>query len=442
VAAALAVWVLALAGAGTALGKQKPRAKVVAFPNGTGAAGVLAPAGVIDPEHSFFKSLGGNGRTCGICHVPEGGWSLTPELAQARFAESGGLYELFRPHDGANGPGLDVGTEAARLAAYSLLLQRAVFRIELPVPPGAEFAVSVLADPHDAASPGAVAMFRRPLPATNLRFQTTVMWDGRESPEGRSLPENLAAQAQAAHLGHAQGAPLSQEQLQALADFELGFHSAQIKDARAGSLTQKGGKGGPAQLAREAFYPGINDPFGPDPQGRAFQPPFRLFQKWTRSTAGRRAAARGEAVFNTRAINIRNVGGLNDVLGQDLVVGTCATCHNTPAEGSNSLGLLMDLNVEGLMPANADAPLYQFQRLGTAEAVALADPGAALVTGRWADLRRFKVPSLRNLAARPPYFHDGSAPGLADVVDFYDRRFGMGLTPGERDDLLAFLLCL
>lgn len=51
-------------------------------------------------------------------------------------------------------------------------------------------------------------------------------------------------------------------------------------------------------------------------------------------------------------------------------------------------------------------------------------------------------PILRALAARAPYFHNGSAATLADVVDFYDKRFNIGLTSQERSDLIAFLLAL
>ena len=67
------------------------------------------------------------------------------------------------------------------------------------------------------------------------------------------------------------------------------------------------------------------------------------------------------------------------------------------------------------------------------------DPGRALITGKWQDIGRFKGPVLRSVASRPPYFHDGSAPDLHAVVDFYNLRFGMGLTEAEKADLVAFL---
>ena len=65
-----------------------------------------------------------------------------------------------------------------------------------------------------------------------------------------------------------------------------------------------------------------------------------------------------------------------------------------------------------------------------------------MITGKWQDVGKFKGPILRALAARPPYFHDGSAATLADVVDFYETRFGIGLSEREKADLLAFLRSL
>jgi cytochrome c peroxidase len=90
----------------------------------------------------------------------------------------------------------------------------------------------------------------------------------------------------------------------------------------------------------------------------------------------------------------------------------------------------------------ADMPLYTLRRLSTGETVQTTDPGRAMVTGKWADIGKFKGPVLRALAARAPYFHNGSATTLEDVLEFYESRFHIGLTPQERSDLLAFLRAL
>jgi cytochrome c peroxidase len=49
------------------------------------------------------------------------------------------------------------------------------------------------------------------------------------------------------------------------------------------------------------------------------------------------------------------------------------------------------------------------------------------------DRGKFRTPSLRNVAARPPYMHDGSFTSLAQVVDYYNR----GGTPNEELDRIV-----
>ena len=70
------------------------------------------------------------------------------------------------------------------------------------------------------------------------------------------------------------------------------------------------------------------------------------------------------------------------------------------------------------------------------------DPGAALITGKCADIGRFTVPTIRSLPARAPYFHDGSAATVMDIVNFYDKRFTIGLNDQQKQDLVNFLNAL
>jgi cytochrome c peroxidase len=57
-------------------------------------------------------------------------------------------------------------------------------------------------------------------------------------------------------------------------------------------------------------------------------------------------------------------------------------------------------------------------------------------------MSEFKTPVLRGLAARALCFHNGSAATLHDTFDFYNVRFGVGLSRQERADLVAFLRAL
>jgi len=70
------------------------------------------------------------------------------------------------------------------------------------------------------------------------------------------------------------------------------------------------------------------------------------------------------------------------------------------------------------------------------------DPGRALITGHCSDFNRVKGPVLRGLAGRAPYFHNGAAADLEELVSFYDKRFQMNLTNQQKRQLVAFLNAL
>lgn len=83
----------------------------------------------------------------------------------------------------------------------------------------------------------------------------------------------------------------------------------------------------------------------------------------------------------------------------------------------------------------------------------LADEGRFVVTKDPADHGAFKTPSLRDVAKRPPYMHDGSLPTLRAVVEHYNRGGNknpslsarvvpLGLTDQEMDAVVAFLEAL
>ncbi|HET7343466.1 MAG TPA: hypothetical protein VFL90_18510 [Methylomirabilota bacterium] len=433
--AVLALALLALVAAG---GRLLPDPLVVA--NAAGEARTLSTAGAIDTAGPFFQPLGRNGRSCSTCHVPADGWTLTPATARRLFETSGGTHPLFRRDDAAVAPTAPDATAAQRRAAYALLLDRGLIRVGLPVPPGADFVVEAVDDPYGFASARELSLYRRPPPVTNLGFASTLMWDGRETRDGRSLQAGLAGQAGGAALSHLGLASLGEEPRRALVAFETSLVTAQSRDGAAGDLAAAGARGGPQALAEQTFFPGINTSRAPGGFDRRV---FTLFTDWRRRDGAgdeaRRAIARGEAIFDERPF------------GRGLLAhgtGTCSSCHNTPNAGGNSLGLMFDMGLAAAARRPADLPLYTLRcvrggrALPAGARVQTTDPGQALVTGRCDDIGRFKVPTLRGLVARAPYFHNGSAATLDDVVEFYDRRFSLALTPQERADLLAFLRAL
>jgi len=103
-------------------------------------------------------------------------------------------------------------------------------------------------------------------------------------------------------------------------------------------------------------------------------------------------AARGRAVFNR----------------------TCATCHVDGTGTDNNSGKLhapADTGVDGAYAARTATKAY-------------------------------RTTPLRGLWQHPPYFHDGSAPTLQDVVTHYDRVRALGLKAEQQADLVEYLKSL
>jgi cytochrome c peroxidase len=413
----------------------------------------------INLSGAFFQSLGTNGRSCASCHVPSEGWTVSASGVQLRFLLTQGLDPIFRTNDGSNcDQNIDTSTVEGRRQAYSLLLSRGLIRIALSIPANAEFTVQSVSNPYGCDDTSMLSMYRRPLPATNLGFLSTLMWDGREStppstqkisyPDTGQLLADLAHQAMDATTGHAQGAVPTPAQIQDIVNFETALRTAQAIDNRAGFLNSGRATGGPVALASQEFFIGINDSFpasfGFNPTGEPFNPNiFNLYDGWknSRSTA-RSSIARGQAIFNSKPITISGVAGINDVTGMPAsFAGTCGTCHDSPNIGHHSVSAPLNIGV-----ADVNSPLdvsyltvFTLVNNATGETVQTTDPGRALITGKWADIGKIKGPILRGLASRAPYFHNGSAATLADVIRFYEMRFNISFTPKEMADLIAFL---
>lgn len=452
----IAAGILLLA-AGIAARADEKSPNLEGFANDFGQSRTFNTNGAIDTANPFFQDLGANGRRCVTCHEAHAGWSITPEHAEDRFVRTGGNDPLFRNNDGSNCEGALPQTIEEKRAAYSLLLTRGLIRVGLDLPAGAEFTIDSVEDPYQCgAATNAVSVYRRPLPSTNLRFMTAIMWDGRESGPNTTTEQDLLQQANSATRGHAQaGLDLSPAQARQIVAFEMGLATAQSHDNGAGNLQSEGASGGPVPVAKEPFFPGINDPVGLNPTGAAFTPEvFTLFNAWRKLDDGDQAKAaarasilRGQALFNTKPIVLSGVGGLNGHMFPNgatppaSFTGSCTICHDTPNIGNHSVRAPLDIGLTDPMVAPY-LPVYTLRNKLTNATVRTTDPGRAMITGKWADVNRFKGPVLRGLAARAPYFHNGAAATLEDVIEFYETRFQVGFTAREKADLLAFLRAL
>ena len=484
----LARWVvlgltIGISAVGVAPAVRGSRAPVVNAENESGVARTINMNGpVVDDDNPFFADLGVNGRRCVTCHQPEQNMTITPAGVRAVFDATDGTDPLFRTNDGSNSPLADVSTPEARRAAYSMLLNKGLIRVGIAIPASAEFELASVNDPYGYAgnnsSNNELSLFRRPLPATNLRFLSAVMWDGRETTQrgtAEAIHFDLNQQANNATTGHAQAPQAIDEATrQAIVAYQTGNFTAQVFDRAAGELHSHGGQGGPENLIEESFVFGANDPLGCDATGENCTGTnehftsviFDEYDAWADlpgdgRNAARRAVARGQAIFNTVEIPLIGVGGINDDFNVPSVNGSCGVCHDVPHAGDHSVPAPLNIGVADPPAAGstrtADGldvsgmPVYTLRNKTTGETKVVTDPGRALITGKWRDVGCFKGPILRGLAGRAPYFHNGSAATLRDVVNFYDTRFGLfvreggqqrRLTEAEKSDLVGFLRTL
>jgi hypothetical protein len=238
-----------------------------------------------------------------------------------------------------------------------------------------------------------------------------------------------------------------------IVDFENGIFSAQASDRKAGSLTASGATGGPQNLSTAT--PGV----------LAFAiAPYTSWQDLT--AAGKASVFRGQQIFNTRPFTVAAVSGFNDAFGNPPSPGVggpvpanCGTCHNAQGSGADiipaaqrGIGIGGDSpNLGGPVPS-PDLPIFKLTCpvgstayngtvIGSSVVITTNDPGAALITGKCADIGKFTGPPLRGLAARAPYFSDGSASNLTEVVNFYKKRFSFtpALSDTDVQDLANFL---
>ncbi len=435
--------------------------------------------GNIDQTNPFFQSLGTNGRTCATCHQADQAFSLNTQKIQQLFAQTNGQDPLFAPVDGANCPTDPQGDQSS----HTLLLQHGLIRIPLTMPDNPEFSLTVVHDPYGCAitidpqtGKQVVSVYRRPQPSTNLRFISAVMFDGRETLAPlndeqtflQNLNADLSHQAVNAVLTHTQAthAP-TMAQVAEIVGLEVGLYTGQYVDDHAGPLGMQGGSGGPQYISAQDYYPGINDSLGGDPHGLPFDSSaMTVYQAWQQSNNDARAKiAAGEVLFNTATVHITGVRGLNDnpTLGNPPEIdGTCTTCHDTPNVGNHSFPLPLDIGTShslsyerdprvaaGLLQLDEpDVPVYLIagcvdpQNPNRRVTFYTSDPGKGLISGKCIDVNRGKGPVLRGIPARAPYFHNGSAPDLEHVVDFYNSRFNMNLTADQKDQLVAFLKSL
>jgi hypothetical protein len=391
------------------------------FFDSTGTAATFSTAGFVDLTNEFHVPQGSNGRSCGSCHLPEVGWSIRPIDVELKFFLSRGTDPIFNALD-ANNPNPDVSSLQAMHASYSML-RKGLFRRGGNVPANAEYEIVAVDDPLGAGgSLTTFRAFRRPLATANFHIAANVGWHDQDTNGSRDVHAGLLSQA----LGNINGAqqsrlPPSGDTLESIATYELGLSFAQQSSFEAGSLTACGAKGGPENLSAQQPVFGRFDLFdawkGLKPGSCGLKPVDRK----------RAQIASGQEIFNS--VNAKNNR-------------SCNGCHNASNNGSNINGTLFDIHVSQAKFRQPGMPLYTVRNRTTLAERQTTDPGRALRSGLWIDMDKFKVPSLRGLSARAPYFHNGIATTLQDVVHHYETELNFEFSEEEEQDLIAFLEAL
>jgi hypothetical protein len=463
-------------------GRVFPARTTYTDPSGT--VTVISTAGETNTSgHAFFTAIGRNGRACVTCHQPLDGMSVSVPTIQARWQATQGKDPLFAAFDGSNCPTLP----QQEASSHSLLLQRGLFRIARPWPPrspeGAtiepQFTIEVVHDPSGCnldpryglkAPHPMVSVFRRPRPVANLKYVTAFGYVF-EPKNGLPLPldprtglrysGNLLADQRARTLeeqaldaldNHLElpGKP-TDEQMRQIVSFESALFVAQSADQRGGALTEAGAQGGPDALA--AAKPGVLKS-GQNPQ-------WSEFGSWAVAAdaptptdpqaAFRASVARGAALFRDRTFLISDSAGLNSMNFGNPTRDSCNFCHNMTRTGMDVAPGQVDLGTtnEPFADPAPDLPLF---KLTCAErfppqpflgrVVYTHDPGFALTTGKCADIGRITIQQMRGLAARAPYFSNGSARTLREIIDYYDRRYNIGYSEQDKQDLTNLMSVL
>jgi len=378
------------------------------------------------------------------------------------------------------------------------LLERGLFRIALPWPPrradgtaiDPEFTIEVVRDPtgcntdpiYGLQSPNpSISVFRRPRPLANTKYTTHqnfgvgpfVTKNGTpaaiDPATGRPTSMNLMAdarvptlalQAQDAARQHLQMAgSLTATQMARIVEFEQQVYVAQVTSSTAGSLVEPDGPPafGPRNLAAgEAGVLGNNTTRFVFPLGARWGSGFGVSAEDPRRAA-RESIARGHDVFMFRTFWIRDSMHLNTVGLGNPTKRTCATCHGMHMTGMDTANGWMDIGTTNL-PWASEVPLNPWNEAKpqlplfrvTCKAdvrphpflgrvIYTQDPGRALISGLCNDVGTIVIQQFRGLAARAPYFSNGSAATLRELVDFYDRRYNIGFSEQERQDLVNFL---
>ncbi|MCA8954960.1 MAG: c-type cytochrome [Planctomycetes bacterium] len=331
---------------------------------------------------------------CASCHLPSAGGGADPRSALPTSTHPGPDGRLGTPDDSHGSPGVfptRLGGSYRSVAPFGVDVQ----------------------------------ITRRRAPSViNKAFSPLLFWDGRAvdrfvDPE---QPTTTVLQSRAALESQAAGPPVSEVEMSHFGESWTAV-AARIAAAKPlalasgipTALAQFIGTNGYPELFRRVF-------------GTTDVTPSRILMA---IATYERTLVSDQAPFdlfrrgNQAALTQQQLRGLGVFMSPNAA---CITCHREPFFTDNQF------HNTGVRPVNED-------------------PGRFDITNQPRDRGAFRTPDLRNVELRPPYFHNGGARTLAEVVEFYDRGgdsadnrdpriHRLNLSPQQKADLVAFLQSL
>lgn len=355
-----------------------------------------------------LHELGGNGRSCADCHMPSGGFQLSPASARARYEalqarrerDSNADDPLFRPVDAD-----DFRINGDNAVDFSNLVENGLVRVTMPLPLNVKLIDSATGQPSDETF---VDLWRAVMPVNNVAItgpdgvapiwppgapRLPIMGQDPNGPNRQGGYQHdgrfgtLQEQARGALIAHAQvSVEPPQRMLDDLAAFQQTLFSSPGVELLADAI-----------LSSSTPFP------DPDPQLNELE-------------------QHGKVVFNR----------------------ACAQCHGSTLHPSGSTAETAFVRplvryhqifatcprptTDGYAPCPErlarNARTYRLTLAnGAFQFFTTSDPGRLLLTGQPADLGVMDPTQLRGISKTAPYFHNNSAATLEDVLDHYDAFF-------------------
>jgi cytochrome c peroxidase len=432
--------------------------------SGAGGTGGKPGSAPLTGEQLFSTAFAdSNGRSCASCHVPDDGFTLTPEHVERLLAEN--------PDDPLFAA-IDADDPTAETLTFEHL-KKGLVRVGLTLPDN----MDLIDDEGNVITSGDRSLFVwRSVPSiADSALTAPYQLDGRV--------ETLEEQAQGAITGHSQGGEVSQAELERLAGFERSVFSndraqqvakeladgvpfsevSRVEDSLA--LTEQATRGkdifekvcagchGGATTATivdreihaQAFLALKSDGSGnvqyrvpatdPPTPLLAGQPPGEFINIAVGYEMYLATLGAKEEDYLTKNLEFPNyrfrfyTDASRQEISADLPPAVEPGDGDGPGSGPGGPG------GPGAGPTDADGnpiagPNGGFQAYSV-------DPGRAVITGNPLDFESFDVPSLRGISKTSPYFHNNIVRTLEEVVELYSdhllSRWPSLIQPGEKE---------